>query len=631
MTSIEKSHDVVIRLEKVYYALCCDMLVDPHDRNYILRRLQQEGVKFLSVTLPSFSKYAIECVTNGCIIKDHPKVTSFRWKRRSPVFMSGLLNEAVAGNASSLAVIRQVCEYFYKTAFSFTPLELVKASIDYHEIEKEVGQFELDRKFVSNCRKALFRLFPSIVNLKPDQFMGLGKGRDGPGAFSESKNIAMVFKCTPNEFKRLPVSKIGLIDRALRPFAGSFKSYARSHEPNKFVDDLQHAEVLFVPKDSRGPRVISKEPYFALKAQMLAMDVLVPLIEKDSRHRVNFLNQETNQELARIGSLTGVYATLDLEKASDRNARKSNILLTRGANALSFIVRTLSTKFAKLDGHKFRLNKLANMGSGVCFPFLALTVFISIVTNVADARGIPLEEAASNVYVYGDDICLPTRYVNSAIEGLKKWGYSVNTGKSYFTGPFRESCGSDYMSGIDVTPVRFRLTGEGLDTVNKYRNGCIPVRSHNGILQLERHCRELVKRGLKNLSDYYYRLLERRLGLLPYVDFDSHALGRTTLGYFPMTFTDQTVFVPKQEFTVNRAVCQHKALGRALRTDTMGADFARVPERGQIKLIKQVLGPSQIYSYGLSSPLVSETVGGKVNYPSSIRSFYSSYANCKVE
>lgn len=630
MTS-NKSKEVVLRFEKIVVSLSTDLKLDPHDRNYILRRLQQEGVKFLSVTLPKFSKFAIECVTAGHIIKGHTAVTSFRWKRRFPTFMAGLLMKSVDGCASSLLTIRQVCEYFYKTAFSFNEHELAKASSEYIEVEREIKQKVLDRTFISQCRKALFDLFPSIVNLHPDQFMASGKGRDGPGAFSESKNIGRVFNCTPAEYKRLPTSKIGIIDTAFRPFLGSFKSYYRSNETHKFVSDLKHCEVLFVPKDSRGPRVISKEPYFALKAQMLAMDVLVPLIEKESRYRINFADQTKNQELAKIGSLTGTYATLDLEKASDRNSFKANVLLTQHAPVLSYLVRKLTTRMAKLDGVVFPLQKLANMGSGICFPFLALTVFIAIVTNVAETRKIPIKEAASNVYVYGDDVCLPTRYVSSAVEGLKKFGYAVNNGKSFFSGPFRESCGKDYLHGIEVTPVRFRLSGEGLDTVKEYRNGCLPIRTNNGILQLERHCRELVRNGLTTLANYYYTLLERRLGKLPFISFDSHALGRTTLGYYPMSFTDQSVYVPEQSFTTNSAVCEHKALGRALRTDTMGADFARVPERGQVTIKKRVLGPSQIYSYGLTSPCVTDSIGCGVNYPASTRRFYSSYAHCEIE
>jgi hypothetical protein len=74
----------------------------------------------------------------------------------------------------------------------------------------------------------------------------------------------------------------------------------------------------------------------------------------------------------------------------------------------------------------------------------------------------------TGVYVYGDDIIVPSLFYEEAVNGLQRIGLIVNLSKSFADGPFRESCGGEYYNGIDVTPVRvrkfIRSQGSGLAT-----------------------------------------------------------------------------------------------------------------------------------------------------------------------
>jgi hypothetical protein len=60
------------------------------------------------------------------------------------------------------------------------------------------------------------------------------------------------------------------------------------------------------------------------------------------------------------------------------------------------------------------------------------------------------------VRVYGDDIIVPVEHVSPVISSLEAFGLKVNTGKSFWRGAFRESCGGDYYRGVDVSVVRLR-------------------------------------------------------------------------------------------------------------------------------------------------------------------------------
>ncbi len=67
-----------------------------------------------------------------------------------------------------------------------------------------------------------------------------------------------------------------------------------------------------------------------------------------------------------------------------------------------------------------------------------------------------LQFVADSVYVYGDDIIIPTDAVPFATKYLHLFGLKVNSHKSFSKGNFRESCGTDAYGGVDITPVYIR-------------------------------------------------------------------------------------------------------------------------------------------------------------------------------
>jgi len=167
------------------------------------------------------------------------------------------------------------------------------------------------------------------------------------------------------------------------------------------------------------------------------------------------------------------------------------------------------------------------MGSGYTFPCMALVIHLAICTHVSKSLRIPYQHVMRNVYVYGDDIVVPVEWVDLAFKALTFVGLEVNKNKSYWRGPFRESCGGDYLHGNDVTPVRLRLSNSEGDARASACGYKVAFGNRAAaVLQIERHARELVKAKLHSASNVLYGALENALGDLPYVSGDSEVLGR---------------------------------------------------------------------------------------------------------
>jgi hypothetical protein len=103
-------------------------------------------------------------------------------------------------------------------------------------------------------------------------------------------------------------------------------------------------------------------------------------------------------------------------------------------------------------GRQVELHMISTMGNGFTFPLMTL-VLVALIYGFRCIRGGPnLFVDWTDTCVFGDDIILPTREYAGFVEVLTKAGLVVNLDKSYSEGAFRESCGGDYLNGVDITP-----------------------------------------------------------------------------------------------------------------------------------------------------------------------------------
>lgn len=205
-----------------------------------------------------------------------------------------------------------------------------------------------------------------------------------------------------------------------------------------------------VPKDARKDRGICIEPSLNVFLQLAVGGVISQRMKQtlgwDKRYA-----QQFHQLLARIGSLTGAVATIDLSSASDTVC--SNLVKLLLPPAWFRLVDDLRSHKTFIEGKWVKLEKFSSMGNGFTFELETL-IFWSLATAIQQ-----LEPARECQYtpglttsVFGDDIIVPTSVSKSYIAALKFFGFTPNEDKTFVSGPFRESCGGDFFSGFDVRP-----------------------------------------------------------------------------------------------------------------------------------------------------------------------------------
>lgn len=178
------------------------------------------------------------------------------------------------------------------------------------------------------------------------------------------------------------------------------------------------------------------------------------------RTHVDLYHAELSKDLAKTGSITRKWATLDQSSASD-SVRWEFVasLFERVPYLQRLLGLCRSTHRVYPDGHVAKNDHFAPMGSALCFPIEVL-VFSAIIEQAVHEVG-----GRSHYRVYGDDIVVEERYVDRVMELLEYFGFLLNKEKSYWgDDPFREACGGHYMNGADVTPLRLSRRFVGISS-----------------------------------------------------------------------------------------------------------------------------------------------------------------------
>lgn len=546
-----------IDLVQLTRALFRDLGVDKKTSDYVLTRLKNEGVSVVTSLLPSFSKHVLLCIEQGYWTYFG---TSIKTKRGLPVIFRGYLLELFTfdpetqryvvrmdADPVALMVIRQACEYLYKLSLDMTPEQQIAARTKFLDTDADIPSYgEYDEDFVDAMRKNFETYYPSAKSIDIDDVSRAAHPGSGTYSWSDSGSWwkrNYLHPTVKSEHQHLSFG-LRFNKRAPRPGVA-----AKESTPD-------FSEVLFVPKDSRGPRVIVREPYENLLFQMGYFSQMSTALEKDTNYRINFISQGTNRELARVSSINRRYSTLDLSDASDRvsyaivrhlfrfspvlkvfDMFRTNLALpnSRGCR-IAYGGQYTKEIRKKISKFLVPLRKLAGMGSGLTFPTMALVIHLAICTRVSQVfNHLTYEQISSLVYVYGDDIIIPTVWYDFAVESLSRVGLKTNLAKSFKNSFFRESCGGDYLYGNDVTPTRLKLTNVKLEVFgHKVR----PVFETSGspsfyAVALDSHCKELYKNQLFGVCRYLATILkkfvEKGWGVtLPLVGPNSKVIGIPT-------------------------------------------------------------------------------------------------------
>lgn len=225
---------------------------------------------------------------------------------------------------------------------------------------------------------------------------------------------------------------------------------------------IDYNNITFVPKTAKTLRTIAVEPLLNGYVQK-GVDMFMR--KRLLRVGIDLSDQTKNQRLAREGSLRDLadpYVTIDLSSASDSVATE----LCRDLLPPDWfdLMNQLRSQSYKLDGRVVPFEKFVTMGNGFCFPLETL-IFASL-CNVAytECRLPP------DFTVYGDDIIVRQSVANRVLKLLSVCGFTVNRDKTFLSGPFRESCGSDWFEGDDVRPINLDYAFDSIESVFKFCN-----------------------------------------------------------------------------------------------------------------------------------------------------------------
>jgi hypothetical protein len=162
--------------------------------------------------------------------------------------------------------------------------------------------------------------------------------------------------------------------------------------------------------------------------------------------------------MAKRGSEDGSVATLDLKSASDMISIDLVRALMPGSwfdllmKLRSPVITVPTNGKGGSAGMQVELQMISTMGNGFTFPLMTL-LLVALIYGYRCTRGGPsLYIDWKDTCVFGDDIIIPVHEYAGFVDVLTKAGLIVNLDKSYSEGAFRESCGGDFLNGVDITP-----------------------------------------------------------------------------------------------------------------------------------------------------------------------------------
>lgn len=489
------------------------------------RRTEHEGDSFMTITLPLFCQDFERSLDVGRIAPG--AFLSFRKVRSGiPAFLQGFLCKVFGADGSLLSdasvdcirYVRQICLFVKKVERPCSDARLSRAAEAYAKCDSDIATELPDLELVKVFKEIARIIVPSL-NLTGSAWKDEFRPTHGPGATREgiSGNQKWIFR---RWHLRLELSGIKYWRYAK---ATSWPSYTAFNPLPEFVEprNEEPVRVVFVPKTLKTPRVIAVEPVCMQYAQQGLMRVLVSALGKSrwTAGHVNFTDQSVNQELAMQASRHGLLATLDMSEASDRvSLAHVRAVFESSPEFLEWLEAARSLRAELPNGEVIPLRKWASMGSATCFPVESLVFFIGILASMVYRLGLPprrrlLQSLVEDVYVYGDDLIVPSDMAPLISDDLETLGFRVNRRKSFWSGYFRESCGEDCYKGETVRPVYLRrdIPTDRADVT--------------GFVSCVATVNQLAEAGYLSLANSVRAELEKTFGGLPEVPRDSQALG----------------------------------------------------------------------------------------------------------
>lgn len=441
------------------------------DRQYIIKRLENEGFAFITHALP--------CLMDGLLghlEHDNASFPQFKLQRGTnhPRFFRRLFDIVMNEMNYSAEVQAIAMDTIYNVSVCFKKLR-GRPNADSHQqqyddfvrVDSELARIDTDFLFSPEIEPIMESVTTQWYNFAHDLTVDDAScvPRPGPGAtvgnlpkharYAPSVLYKQVHDVFPYEewFYSHPWD---VVDQSR-----TYLSLLKNSVPEPY------SEYLLVPKTLLKWRGICKEANEVQFIQQALRRQLYRHIEIKIPTGVPIRNQEVHKVLALQASIDRENATIDESEASDRIARCFIWHMTELTPDYRAALMAVSTKFVKppkwaSQKELLRTHKFAPMGSAVCFPIMSLVHFFLVkaivLTKCLDISYKERSRLCKQISVYGDDIVLPSSIVPLVYLWLPKFGMKINQTKSFAKSYFRESCGCHAYKGADITPVYHKYT-----------------------------------------------------------------------------------------------------------------------------------------------------------------------------
>lgn len=520
----------------VYKDAMAKCAVQPHERDMktVVSRVEDEGLSFLTITLPTVGAdlekgLRLGYVDSTCFkafrkASKHGAIPAFLQGMLSLIFDSGTGRILDDPSIAAIEGVRQVAYTFKKLRVACTPHRMRKAMRGYIEDEQSFNEAipQADLDYFHKVSRCVWGAVLSVSALNEIENM---VPRHGPGATEERASSNSKYKFLRWHDRLEPIFP-------MMHWAFSSESAYASKEFEAVTVVTREQErpvrVTPVPKTLKAPRIIAIEPTCMQYAQQALSKTLIRVLESNplTRGHLNYSDQKVNRKLAIDSSRAGDLATLDLSSASDRVPAALVYDMLEVAPVFreaAFACRS-ETALISCEGMVdtiVPLRKFASMGSALCFPIESMYFYTICIGALLAKHNLPVtfgnvKHVSKGVFIFGDDILVPSDDAAAVCDHLQKYYCKVNIHKSFWTGKFRESCGMDAYDGEEVTPTYLRETPP------------TDRRSAKALISWTKTSNLLYKRGYWLASDFLLQRVEAILGELPLVTETCSGLGKVT-------------------------------------------------------------------------------------------------------
>lgn len=363
-------------------------------------------------------------------------------------------------SVDSVFRMRLAAAFYKKLVDNTAPDADEKCLLKFLESNNRCEGWSLDLRFaweeelVGEFRTLIDRFFYPNNEPLVGTFMDLAvRGRLGPGASIGANGTDFYTKLFSSE---LSATSSELYSWYLE-YISWFTDWGLGEFDRLMAFGLPHYtlsnSLSFVRKTRDISRSICTEPTLNMFFQLGLGEIIGERL--DQYFGIDLATQsEQNRKLACRGSLDDSLVTIDLESASDSmSTRMCDEFMPE---FLLDLLYRLRCPYSRIGRDELRLHMISTMGNGYTFP-LQTCVFACVVQAAARLSGDELTRADApdpNWGVFGDDIICPSgKCSRLVLRLLEILGFRVNGSKSYFVGPFRESCGVDSYNGVNVRGV----------------------------------------------------------------------------------------------------------------------------------------------------------------------------------